>query len=211
MSESSTHRAFWDERYLAQTTPWDLGGAPAALGRFLATRPGRGASVLIPGCGSGHEVAAFARAGYNVTAIDFSPPAVARARANAGAQLAGRIVEGDFFTHPFAEAPFDLCHCWSGLPSGMVGWWLRDRQPYLVSLRGSDVPGYNRRLRLLDPLVLRHVARRVWRDSAGVFAVRSRNRASISEVGASAVERSLVALLPLIQDLRQPRRHFSPL
>ncbi len=70
-----------------------------------------------------------------------------------------------------AEAPFDLCHCWSGLPSGMVGWWLRDRQPYLVSLRGSDVPGYNRRLRLLDPLVLRHVARRVWRDSAGVFAV----------------------------------------
>ncbi len=110
MSESSTHRAFWDERYLAQTTPWDLGGAPAALGRFLATRPGRGASVLIPGCGSGHEVAAFARAGYNVTAIDFSPPAVARARANAGAQLAGRIVEGDFFTHPFAEAPFDLVY-----------------------------------------------------------------------------------------------------
>lgn len=69
------------------------------------------------------------------------------------------------------EAPFDLCHCWSGLPSGMVGWWLRDRQPYIVSLRGSDVPGYNRRLRLLDPLVLRQVARRVWRDSAGVFAV----------------------------------------
>ena len=53
-----------------------------------------------------------------------------------------------------AEEPFDLCHCWSGFPSGLVGWWLRDRQPYLVSLRGSDVPGYNRRLRLLDPLLL---------------------------------------------------------
>lgn len=70
-----------------------------------------------------------------------------------------------------AEMPFDLCHCWSGLPSGIVGWWLRDRQPYLVSLRGSDVPGYNRRLRLLDPLVLRHLARQVWRSSAGVLAV----------------------------------------
>ena len=70
-----------------------------------------------------------------------------------------------------AHGPFDLCHCWSGLPSGLVGWWLRNQQPYIVSLRGSDVPGYNQRLRLLDPLLLRHVARRVWRDAAGVFAV----------------------------------------
>ena len=70
-----------------------------------------------------------------------------------------------------AETPFDLCHCWSGLASGVVGWWLRDRQPYLVSLRGSDTPGYNRRLRLLDPLLLRHVAKRIWRDATGVFAV----------------------------------------
>lgn len=67
--------------------------------------------------------------------------------------------------------PFDLCHCWSGFPAGLVGWWLRHRQPYLVSLRGSDVPGYNRRLRLLEPLLLGRVARRVWRDAAGVLAV----------------------------------------
>jgi glycosyltransferase involved in cell wall biosynthesis len=66
---------------------------------------------------------------------------------------------------------FDLCHCWSGFPSGLVGWWLRDLQPYLVSLRGSDVPGYNRRLRLLDPLLMRRIARRVWQSSEGVFAV----------------------------------------
>ena len=69
------------------------------------------------------------------------------------------------------DGPFDLCHCWSGFPAGLVGWWLRHRQPYLVSLRGSDVPGYNRRLRLLEPLLLGRLARRVWRDSAGVFAV----------------------------------------
>lgn len=69
------------------------------------------------------------------------------------------------------DEPFDLCHCWSGFPAGLVGWWLRRRQPYLVSLRGSDVPGYNRRLRLLDPLLLKSVARRVWRDAAGVLAV----------------------------------------
>ncbi|MFZ1428228.1 MAG: glycosyltransferase family 4 protein [Geminicoccaceae bacterium] len=74
-------------------------------------------------------------------------------------------------TELMRDEPYDLCHCWSGFPAGLVGWWLRHRQPYLVSLRGSDVPGYNRRLRLLDPLLLGHIARRVWRDAAGVVAV----------------------------------------
>ena len=45
--------------------------------------------------------------------------------------------------------------CW---PSGIVGYVIRKRVPYLVSLRGSDVPGYNRRLRLLDPLLNRLLA-----------------------------------------------------
>ena len=49
---------------------------------------------------------------------------------------------------------FDLCHCWGGWPSGIVGLRLARRQPYIVSLRGSDVPGYNKRLRVLDPLVV---------------------------------------------------------
>ena len=91
-----------------------------------------------------------------------------------------------------AERPFDLCHCWSGLPSGVVGWWLRDLQPYLVSLRGSDVPGYNRRLRLLDPLLMRHLARQVWRGATGVFAV-SANLRAMAQVSAPEVSIGLLA------------------
>ena len=102
--------AFWNTRYEAHRTPWDFGGVPPALARYLAARPGRGARVLIPGCGSGREIAAFAEAGYAVTAIDFSPPAVAQARENVGPRLAEAIVEGDFFTHDFAAAPFDLVY-----------------------------------------------------------------------------------------------------
>lgn len=60
------------------------------------------------------------------------------------------------------ERRYDLCHCWSGWPSGLVGYSIRRRVPYLVALRGSDVPGYNPRLHLLDPLVFRRVARAVW-------------------------------------------------
>jgi glycosyltransferase involved in cell wall biosynthesis len=70
-----------------------------------------------------------------------------------------------------ATRRFDLCHCWGGLPAGLIGLALSKRLPYMVSLRGSDVPGYNTRLRWLDPLMLRHVARRVWRHAVHVAAV----------------------------------------
>ncbi|HEY1109746.1 MAG TPA: methyltransferase domain-containing protein [Opitutaceae bacterium] len=110
MKPASTQPEFWDSRYRSGTTPWDLGHVPPMLARYLAARPGRGASVLIPGCGSGYEVAAFASAGYSVTAIDFSPPAVVRARSNLPPALAERVVEGDFFTYDFSAAPFDLVY-----------------------------------------------------------------------------------------------------
>jgi glycosyltransferase involved in cell wall biosynthesis len=69
------------------------------------------------------------------------------------------------------QREFDLCHCWSGWPPGWIGYSLNRRLPYLVALRGSDVPGYNSRLRVLDPLVFRHLSRRVWRRASAVTAV----------------------------------------
>lgn len=66
---------------------------------------------------------------------------------------------------------YDLCHCWASWPSGLIGWRMRRRLPYVVALRGSDVPGYSTRLRRLDPLVMRHLVRRVWRGAARVVAV----------------------------------------
>lgn len=110
MDEPPTDRAFWDSRYLSGRTPWDQGGVPAALARYLAAHPGRGARVLIPGCGAGREIAAFAAGGYAVTAIDISPPAVAQARVRVGPALAGHVLEGDFFACSFDSTPFDLVY-----------------------------------------------------------------------------------------------------
>ena len=64
---------FWQPRYAAGETPWDFGGVPIALKQWLQreSAPGR---VLIPGCGAGHEVRAFDAAGWDVTAIDYTPP-----------------------------------------------------------------------------------------------------------------------------------------
>jgi SAM-dependent methyltransferase len=100
--------AFFDARYAAGTMPWDFGGVPNALKRFLDKHPGPG-RVLIPGCGSGYEIEAFASAGWEVTGIDFSTVAVARARRWLG-PLADKVIEGDFFSHPFPERAFDLIY-----------------------------------------------------------------------------------------------------
>lgn len=91
-----TDQAFWNERFDRNFMPWDKGGVPAALRGFV-TQAARSAVVLIPGCGTGYEVAYLSQAGWDVTAIDFSPAAVAAARAVLG-QWAQRVEQADFFT-----------------------------------------------------------------------------------------------------------------
>jgi len=90
--------------------PWDAGGVPPRLKRFLATAQPGGGRALIPGCGSGYEVAALTGAGWQVTAIDFSAEAVARARRLLGPEWGARVRHADFFTAELAEGPFDLVY-----------------------------------------------------------------------------------------------------
>lgn len=86
--------AFWDERFERHFTPWDKGGVPQALRDFAAAR---GPLVtLIPGCGAAYELMYLAQLGWDATAIDFSPAAVAQGKAAAGT-YAARVVEADFF------------------------------------------------------------------------------------------------------------------
>jgi SAM-dependent methyltransferase len=99
--------AFWDERFERQFTPWDRGGAPTALRDFVGQTP-RPLSALVPGCGSAWELALMLEAGWDATAIDFSPVAVARARQLAG-QWADRIVQADFFDY-VPPRPLDLVY-----------------------------------------------------------------------------------------------------
>ncbi|NHZ83447.1 methyltransferase domain-containing protein [Massilia sp. CCM 8695] len=99
--------AFWDERFERGFTPWDRGGVPAAL-RDFASRAGRPLRTLIPGCGAAYELAYLSDAGWNATAIDFSPAAVAAARTAVG-PWSERVREADFFA--FApEQPLELIY-----------------------------------------------------------------------------------------------------
>ena len=109
MAESPHHPEFWNVRYETGRMGWDLGRVPAKLLQHLAEHPA-GGRVLIPGCGSGWELAAFVAAGWDAVALDFSPAAVALARSRQGPVLSDRIVLGDFFTHEFAGGPFDAIY-----------------------------------------------------------------------------------------------------
>jgi SAM-dependent methyltransferase len=63
--------------------------------------------VLVPGCGAGYEVRAFAERGYDVLAIDFSDAAIGAARRELG-PLGGRVRNADFFA--FETMPFDVVY-----------------------------------------------------------------------------------------------------
>lgn len=63
---------------------------------------------------------------------------------------------------------YDLCHCWFGWPSGVIGYMLRSKMPYLIALRGSDIPGYNPRLKIFDSLLFAPLSKIVWKHACCV-------------------------------------------
>ena len=98
---------FWEMRYQAAFTPWDAGAVPARLREHVEKcRPeGR---VLVPGCGSGHDVRFLAQAGLDVRGIDFSAAALEAALPVLG-PYADRVRLADFFG-PGLEGPWALVY-----------------------------------------------------------------------------------------------------
>lgn len=102
----SSRPEFWDERYAGQRMRWDFCEVPSALRDFLSReKPGK---VLIPGCGTGYEVRAFARSGGQVDAVNFSPEAIRPAREFLG-EDARFVRQADFFAES-PNGPFDLVY-----------------------------------------------------------------------------------------------------
>lgn len=94
---------FWDERFEQGFTPWDRGAVAQGLRDFMA-RTSRPLTTLIPGCGTGYELACLCDAGWDATAIDFSPAAVEAAKKAVG-PWAGKVVEADFFAYTPPRPP----------------------------------------------------------------------------------------------------------
>jgi len=88
----------WNQRYVAGDTPWDKGEAHPVLEDMLAEGALTG-RVLVPGCGTGHDVRALARLGLKVVGLDLAPQALARAEASP--RVGTEVYElGDLFRLP---------------------------------------------------------------------------------------------------------------
>lgn len=78
------------------------------------------------------------------------------------------------------EGTYDLLHCWSGWPSGFTGLacGIRFRIPYIVALRGSDIPGYNNRpmLKFLEKSGLKLIYRLIWKRAKAVTVLSEDSR-----------------------------------
>ncbi len=72
---------FWQARFEASNTPWDRGETSPQLLRWIAAGELAPCRIVVPGCGSGYEVAALAQAGFDVTGLDYAPAAIERTRA----------------------------------------------------------------------------------------------------------------------------------
>jgi SAM-dependent methyltransferase len=90
----------WEADYIRKTDGWDLGGATpvfkslAESGRF---KPGR---MIVPGAGRGHDAREFARHGFQVTAVDFSPYVISEMKRLADPQAPIEILQHDLFALP---------------------------------------------------------------------------------------------------------------
>jgi len=83
---------YWEQRYQTHDMPWEKGAPSPGLVDFLATHPEltRG-TVCVPGCGSGHDVHEFARAGFSAHGFDIAPSAISLA--GQGAKAAGLMAK----------------------------------------------------------------------------------------------------------------------
>jgi cyclopropane fatty-acyl-phospholipid synthase-like methyltransferase len=68
---------YWENRYQTKDMPWEKGAPSPGLVDFLAANPElpKG-TVCVPGCGTGHDVRAWAKAGNRAFGFDLAPSAV---------------------------------------------------------------------------------------------------------------------------------------
>lgn len=103
-------KEFWEERFASGNTPWDRGASSPQLGAWLGSGQLKPCRILVPGCGSGYEVAELALAGFEVTGLDYADEAIARThRRIKDAGVDATLVQADVLEWE-PDRPFDAVY-----------------------------------------------------------------------------------------------------
>ncbi len=66
---------------------------------------------------------------------------------------------------------YDLTHSFFSVPCGAISWllWRTKKIPYIISLRGSDVPGYSERFKFIYKIITPIIVQ-IWKNAEAVVA-----------------------------------------
>lgn len=96
---------------------------------------------------------------------------------------------------------FDLIHAFFGIPCGYIA--MKLGLPYIVSLRGSDVPFYNQRFYWLDRLVFSRLSKKIWKNAKKVIA----NSGKLKELADTSAPKQQIEIITNGIDIEE----FTPL
>ena len=79
------------------------------------------------------------------------------------------VKAGFYYRRLLRKNDYDLAHAFFGFPTGWLCYRKADKLPYIISLRGSDVPGQHARLQL-DYKILAPVFGAIWKKASALVA-----------------------------------------
>ncbi|MDP2834497.1 MAG: methyltransferase domain-containing protein [Pseudomonadota bacterium] len=166
----------WEEKYQANTIPWDRGASSPALHRWLEADALAHGRILIPGCGRGHEAMELARRGFLVTALDIAPTALKQLKTElVAAGLTAELVCADALSWQ-PDASFDAiyeqtCLCalppdqWTRYERQLFDWLKPGGHLYALFMQADRDGGPPFHCELADMRTLFPPARWTWPDT----------------------------------------------
>ncbi|MCW3975679.1 MAG: glycosyltransferase family 4 protein [Candidatus Bathyarchaeota archaeon] len=67
------------------------------------------------------------------------------------------------------QKKYNLIHAFFGIPCGAIAYLYKNDIPYIISLRGSDVPGFNKRFSF-QYIFLKPIIKHIWRNAVATIA-----------------------------------------
>lgn len=123
---------------------------------------------------------------------------IGKNQANIHYQTKGELIRYAKVAWKFAlkltkENSFDLTHSFFSVPCGALSYGLKLRRglPYIVSLRGADVPGYSERFKNLYG-ILRPIIRTIWKNASFVIA----NSQGLRELALVSKPKNTIGVIP---------------
>ncbi len=165
----------WEEHYRSRSIPWDRGTASPALLGWLEDGALQAGRVLIPGCGHGHEALELARRGFQVTALDIAPSALAHlaAQLQAAGVDAERVCADALAwqpTQPFDAIYEQTCLCalapehWTAYEQQLFAWLRPGGRLFALFMQTERPAGPPFHCALPDMRTLFSAARWRWPD-----------------------------------------------